>query len=253
MNFSPHATGELFEELKKGREEPDPAKAAGVTVDAADEFNTERYNPNIMDFLSKLPGKIWPLDQLNVLIMMLKTICCSLLTCKLFIYRLHVSGVTTKNIFALMNRLEDMNDLLERSEEELTEILGHSANAKELYESLHGNLLPLDQQAANQKAKSKGTSRFKTSKPKAPINKWVCVFERSKSTKTNVKSSVKPGSEETNCDSKRVLHLKSKELKFFVFFYWLCCFKKSSTESLAQTKSHCDIWNKNTETNPSQL
>jgi len=82
-----------------------------------------------------------------------------------------VSGVTTKNIFALMNRLEDLNDLLERSEEELTEILGHSANAKELYESLHGNLLPLDQQTANQKSKSKGTSRFKTNKPKAPSNK----------------------------------------------------------------------------------
>ena len=63
MYFSPHATGELVEKLKKGREEPDPAKAAGVTFDAADEFNTERYNPNIMDFLSKLPGKIWPLGN----------------------------------------------------------------------------------------------------------------------------------------------------------------------------------------------
>ncbi len=134
-HFSPHATGELFEELKKGRDEPDPAKAAGVTVDAADEFNTEKYNPTIMDFLTKLPG------------------------------------VTTKNVFALMNRVEDMEDLLNRSLEDLTEILGHSSNAKELLDSLHGNLLPLDEQNANQKVKSKGTSRFKSGKSKAQAAK----------------------------------------------------------------------------------
>jgi DNA excision repair protein ERCC-4 len=126
---SPHATGELFEELKKGREEPDPAKAAGVTVDAADEFNTDKYHPTIMDFLSKLPG------------------------------------VTTKNIFALMNRLENMSDLLEQSLEDLTEILGHSGNAKELYDCLHENLCPVEEQSAANKAKSKG-ARFKTGKAK---------------------------------------------------------------------------------------
>ena len=130
--FSPHATGELFEELKKGREEPDPAKAAGVTIDAADEFNTEKYNPTIMDFLSKLPG------------------------------------VTTKNIFALMNRLENMQDLLDQSLEDLTEILGHSGNAKDLFESLHENVCPKDDQlSANAKTKAKG-SRFKSGKSKPP-------------------------------------------------------------------------------------
>jgi DNA excision repair protein ERCC-4 len=120
--------------LKKGREEPDPTKAAGVTVDAADEFNTEKYNPTIMDFLSKLPG------------------------------------VTTKNVFALMNRLEDMSDLLDQSLEDLTEILGHAANAKELYEGLHGNLCPLEEQGNKNRAKSKG-SRFKTAKGKMQSNK----------------------------------------------------------------------------------
>ena len=80
-------------------------------------------------------------------------------------------GVTTKNVFALMNRVEDMEDLLNRSLEDLTDILGHSINAKELIDSLHGNLRPLDEQAANQKTKSKGTSRFKSGKGKAPAGK----------------------------------------------------------------------------------
>ena len=135
FSFSPHATGELFEELKKGREEPDPAKAAGVTVDAADEFNTEKYNPTIMDFLSKLPG------------------------------------ITTKNIFALMNRLENMQDLLDQSLEDLTDILGHSSNAKDLYNCLHESLCPQDeQQSSNNKAKLKG-SRFKSEKSK--VKTWI--------------------------------------------------------------------------------
>lgn len=125
---SPHATSELFEELKKGREEPDPAKAAGVTIDAADEFNTDKYNPTIMDFLAKLPG------------------------------------VTTKNIFSLMNNVEDLADLLNRSVENLTEVLGHSQNASELYEALHNNVLPADETNAKTKTKSKGDTRFKSTK-----------------------------------------------------------------------------------------
>ena len=103
-----------------------------MTIDAADEFNTEKYNPTIMDFLSKLPG------------------------------------VTTKNIFALMNRLENMQDLLDQSLEDLTEILGHSGNAKDLFESLHENVCPKDDQlSANAKMKAKG-SRFKSGKSKPP-------------------------------------------------------------------------------------
>jgi len=85
-------------------------------------------------------------------------------------------GVTTKNIFALMNRLENMQDLLEQSLEDLTEILGHSSNAKDLYECLHENLCPPDeQQSANSRAKQKGSSRFKSEKSKAPhpVKKWT--------------------------------------------------------------------------------
>merc|ERR1719430_3071474 len=50
---SPHATAELFEELKKGREEPDATKAAAVSVDLIDEYNTDRFNPVIFDFVKK--------------------------------------------------------------------------------------------------------------------------------------------------------------------------------------------------------
>ncbi len=68
-----------------------------------------------------------------------------------------------------MNRLENMQDLLEQSLEDLTDILGHSGNAKDLYESLHGNVCPLsDQQSASNKDKMKG-SRFKSGKSKPPI------------------------------------------------------------------------------------
>jgi len=38
----PHATAELVEELKKGREEPDASKAATIGVDIIDEYNVDR-------------------------------------------------------------------------------------------------------------------------------------------------------------------------------------------------------------------
>nr|CAG4650837.1 EOG090X03DI [Simocephalus serrulatus] len=52
----PYATAEIFEELKKGRDQPDAAKAASLSSDAYTEKNTEKYNPAIHDFVAKLPG-----------------------------------------------------------------------------------------------------------------------------------------------------------------------------------------------------
>ncbi len=52
----PHATAELFEELKKGRPQPDPAAAAGLTTDVAEEAEgggDHRYNANIRDFVRR--------------------------------------------------------------------------------------------------------------------------------------------------------------------------------------------------------
>ena len=40
---SPHATAELVEELKTGREEPDASKAATLGVDIVDDYNVDRY------------------------------------------------------------------------------------------------------------------------------------------------------------------------------------------------------------------
>jgi DNA excision repair protein ERCC-4 len=73
---SPHASAELFDELKKGRDQPEASKAATIGVDIIDEFNTDKYNPQVRDFLSKLPG------------------------------------VTSKNIYALLNTCENLLDLL---------------------------------------------------------------------------------------------------------------------------------------------
>ena len=46
---SPHATAELFEELKKGREQPDARKAAAMSFDFVDEYNPDKYNAGVKD------------------------------------------------------------------------------------------------------------------------------------------------------------------------------------------------------------
>nr|CAG4636872.1 EOG090X03DI [Ceriodaphnia reticulata] len=43
----PYATAEIFAELKKGRDQPDPVKAASLSSDAYTEKNAEKYNPAI--------------------------------------------------------------------------------------------------------------------------------------------------------------------------------------------------------------
>ena len=52
----PHATAELFEELKKGRPQPDPAAAASLNADVVDEADESgsRYNASIKDLVRKL-------------------------------------------------------------------------------------------------------------------------------------------------------------------------------------------------------
>ncbi len=101
---SPHATAELFEELKKGREQPDPSKAASLNMDVVDEAEAsrgDRYNAVAKDFLSKLPG------------------------------------VTSRNVYAIMNRAEDLKDLLEFGVDDLEEVMGSRENALLLHRALH--------------------------------------------------------------------------------------------------------------------
>ena len=77
---SPHATAELFDELKQGRDQPDAGQAATLGVDIIDEFHHDKYNPQVRDFLSKLPG------------------------------------ISSKNIFALLNHCDNLLDLLKQPE-----------------------------------------------------------------------------------------------------------------------------------------
>ena len=130
---SPHATAELFEELKKGREEPDASKAAAVSVDVIDEYNTDRFNPVIFDFVKKLPG------------------------------------VTTKNIYSLLNRVNSLSELLSCSQADLEQIIGNASNAEALYQGLHSSAKPLDSGSsgsASMPSKNPGskvtTKRFKS-------------------------------------------------------------------------------------------
>ena len=106
---SPHATAELFEELKQGREEPDAAKAAAMTSDVIDDFNVEKYNPGVYDFVMKLPG------------------------------------VTSKNVFGILNRAENLADLLNFSQDELSEMLGSVQNSELLFSALHDRLSKVEQ------------------------------------------------------------------------------------------------------------
>ena len=69
-----------MEELKKGREEPDASKAATLGVDIVDDYNVDRFNAQIKDFVSKLPG------------------------------------INSKNIYAILNKTENLVDLLDMSE-----------------------------------------------------------------------------------------------------------------------------------------
>lgn len=133
---SPHATAELFEELKRGRPEPDAATAAAVSIDNHmdnEDFNAEKYNPSIHDFLSKLPG------------------------------------VTTRNVYALLNRVDSFVELLELDIDALEELLGSKQCAVDLHESLHRTAKPPEsgkETAGKAGTKARKGSRFKTVKGK---------------------------------------------------------------------------------------
>ncbi|KAE8284467.1 DNA repair endonuclease XPF [Larimichthys crocea] len=99
---SPHATADLFLDLKQGRAEPDAAAAQAVTAESDTVAESaDLYNPGPYDFLLKMPG------------------------------------VNTKNYRALIKNADSLADLAKLSQEKLAEILGNSNNAKLLYEFLH--------------------------------------------------------------------------------------------------------------------
>ncbi|XP_047494472.1 DNA repair endonuclease XPF-like [Penaeus chinensis] len=125
---SPYATAEIFQLLKEGKEEPVVAQAQAITAETNPEVDSDKFNPQIKDFISKLPG------------------------------------ITTKNIYSVLNKVSDLSELLSLSKEELTEILGNSRNAQALYSGLHHCMKPPEKEELKKGSKftKKGLKRFRT-------------------------------------------------------------------------------------------
>ena len=99
----------------------------------SDEYNTEKFNPVIKDFIAKL------------------------------------CGITTKNIYCILNKVNSLSELMSLKLEDLEDILGSKHSAKDLFEALHESLQAPEADSKNsvmfmnKKSKtSKPGSRFKT-------------------------------------------------------------------------------------------
>uniref|UniRef100_T1HKQ6 DNA repair endonuclease XPF n=1 Tax=Rhodnius prolixus TaxID=13249 RepID=T1HKQ6_RHOPR len=105
---SPFATAQLFHELKEGKGEPSASAAAAVGNEDAhlEDERLEKYNIEIQDFVSKLPG------------------------------------VNSKNVNYLLNKGKSLPHLLTLSKEEISEILGNNVNGELLFNSLHNKISP---------------------------------------------------------------------------------------------------------------
>ncbi|XP_076352632.1 DNA repair endonuclease XPF-like [Tachypleus tridentatus] len=98
---SPYASAEMFELLKMGKEEPDGAQAIAVTSKETGGELSEKYMAGPQDFLSHLPG------------------------------------INTKNIWKVMTKVTSLANLMTKSQDELTQILGNSNLVIKLWEALH--------------------------------------------------------------------------------------------------------------------
>ncbi|KYM98817.1 DNA repair endonuclease XPF, partial [Cyphomyrmex costatus] len=118
---SPHATAQLFEELKQGRDQPDSNIAAkiGADEDTEKQIMVEKYNSHIQDFITKLPG------------------------------------VHSKNLRVLLNKGKSLDHLIKLSQEELKEILENKNDAELLYKALHEKCLSTDEGPGTSKSVSK--------------------------------------------------------------------------------------------------
>ncbi|XP_013404181.1 DNA repair endonuclease XPF-like [Lingula anatina] len=122
---SPYATAELFEELKVGREQPDAAAAMTVTAETELTEIPEKYNMGPQNFLLKLPG------------------------------------ISTKNVYAVMNAVHDLSELVSLSEERIAEILENKAHAKTLWDFLHSEQKQVESTAVQKQPLSKFGKGFK--------------------------------------------------------------------------------------------
>ncbi|KYN22936.1 DNA repair endonuclease XPF, partial [Trachymyrmex cornetzi] len=124
---SPHATAQLFEELKQGRDQPDSNVAAKIGADEDTENKqilVEKYNPHIQDFIGKLPG------------------------------------VHSKNLRVLLNKGKSLDHLIKLSQEELKEILGNKNDAELLYKALHEKCLIDEGPGTSKVSKVRGKRLF---------------------------------------------------------------------------------------------
>ncbi|TSK14668.1 DNA repair endonuclease XPF [Bagarius yarrelli] len=102
---SPHATAQLFLDLKHARPEPDALTAQSITVESEMvEDSVDLYNPGPYDFLLRMPG------------------------------------VNPKNVRALIKHAASLAQLLTLSQEKLSEILGSASNARQIHEFLHNTM-----------------------------------------------------------------------------------------------------------------
>jgi DNA excision repair protein ERCC-4 len=88
---SPFFTAEVFEELKKNHEEPDPFSAVKVGLDPSETAGAKIYNRLAQEFLLGVPG------------------------------------VTSKNVFNLMVEWENIQAISQASEKRLMEVVGPEA------------------------------------------------------------------------------------------------------------------------------
>ncbi|XP_017761721.1 PREDICTED: DNA repair endonuclease XPF [Eufriesea mexicana] len=105
----PHATAQLFEELKQGRDQPSATEAAQIGLEENKEIPVEKYNPRIQDFVAKLPG------------------------------------VTTKNLHLILNKGQSLDNLNTLTKEELTELLKNRNEAQMLYNAFHEKCSPAEE------------------------------------------------------------------------------------------------------------
>lgn len=124
---SPYATAQLFDELKQGKPEPDASQAAALgSDDSTRELDSivDKLNPNIYDFLLKLPG------------------------------------ISMKNVVRVMTKVKTLKELTKYDSKQLEELLGSENNAKMFWEIVHVAHKPVEAEAKDKQFASK----FKKSK-----------------------------------------------------------------------------------------
>jgi len=131
---SPYATAQLFEELKQGREEPNPAEAAAVGMEISSEQQDtdmlEKWNTAVHDLVTKLPG------------------------------------VTTKNQHSLLIKGQSLDHLISLSKDELMKIMNNSGEAQDLFDGMHKSYHPVEESVTGYKGPGKGRG-----KSRGPIKK----------------------------------------------------------------------------------